>query len=98
MTVTYPYGIAFLGNKLFVGAKNENGDGFTIAENDAKTVKVIKADFITGLSYPWQIVVLGDKLFVTNGGAGTVGEYDAKTGKVINAAFISGLGDPWNLG
>jgi WD40 repeat protein len=97
VAVTYPYGIAFSGNKLFVGAKKEDGDGFTIAEYDAKTVKVIKADFITGLSYPWQIAVLGDKLFVTDGGAGTVGEYDAKTGKVINGAFISGLADPFGI-
>jgi hypothetical protein len=96
-TVTYPYGIAFLGNKLFLGAKNENGDGFTIAEYNATTLKVIKADFITGLSYPWQIAVLGDKLFVVSGGAGTVGEFDAKTGKLINAAFISGLADPFGI-
>jgi hypothetical protein len=80
-TVTYPYGIAVLGNKLFLGAKNENGDGFTIAEYSAKTLKVIKADFITGLSYPWQIAVLGDKLFVTNGGAGHGWQIRRQNGK-----------------
>jgi WD40 repeat protein len=83
--VESPYGIAFLGDKLFVGSSSTG----TIAEYNAKTLKVINASFITGLSGPWQIAVLDDKLFVTNAGLGTIGEYSAKTGKVINAAFIS---------
>jgi hypothetical protein len=49
------------------------------------------ANFITGLGYPYQLAVLGDKLFVTDGGAPAVGEYDARTGAVINATFISGF-------
>jgi WD40 repeat protein len=80
------YGIAFLGDKLFVGSSNG-----TIAEYNVNTLKVVNASFITGLSGPWQIAVLDDKLFVANGGDGTIGEYNTKTGKVINAAFISGI-------
>jgi WD40 repeat protein len=96
VTVTYPYGIAFFDKKLLIAAQNENGDGFTIGEY-TKAGKVIKANFITGLSYPWQIAIVGDKLFVANGGSGTIGEYNAKTGKQINSAFISGLSLPFGL-
>jgi WD40 repeat protein len=96
VTVTYPYGIAFFDRKLLLGAKNKDGDGFTIGEY-TKAGKTLKADFITGLSYPWQIAIIGEKLFVVNAGSGTVGEYDAKTGKAINAAFISGLEFPFGM-
>jgi outer membrane protein assembly factor BamB len=66
----------------------------TIGAYNAKTGKLINASFFTGLTTPWQIAILDDKLFVTNGGTGRVGEYNAKTGKVINAAFISVPSEP----
>jgi WD40 repeat protein len=93
LNVSGPYGIAFLGNTLFVGSY---ADG-TIAKYNAKTLKLIKGSFIKGLDEPYQIALLGDTLFVANGGTGTVGEYDASTGAVINASFVSGLTGPWGV-
>jgi WD40 repeat protein len=90
INVSSPYGIAFLGNTLFVGLL-ESG---TIAEYDAETLELINASFITGLNEPFQIALLGDTLFVANYGNGTVGAYDANSGAVINASFVSGLTHP----
>jgi WD40 repeat protein len=93
LNVTGPFGIAILGNTLFVGSY---ADG-TIAKYDAKTLKLIKNSFIKGLQEPFQIALLGDTLFVANGSNGTVGEYNANTGAPINASFVSGLTGPWGV-
>jgi WD40 repeat protein len=91
VSVTSAYGLAFLPGIVLVGSAEVTG---MIGEYNAKTGETINANFITGLSTPYQIARLGDKLFVTNSTAGTVGKYNAETGVVINASFISGLTDP----
>jgi DNA-binding beta-propeller fold protein YncE len=92
-TYTGAYGLALLGDTLFVGSLDFN----EIGEFDAETLELIKGNFITGLNNPCQIVLVGDTLFVVNNGNGTVGEYDANTGAVINASFISGLSSPFGI-
>jgi hypothetical protein len=37
-------------------------------------------DFITGLSQPWGLALLGNNLLVSNFGSNTISEYDASTG------------------
>lgn len=59
--------------------------------------ELINANFITGLSDPFQIAVSGNALFVTNNLGGTVGKYDTATGGAINAGFITGLVLPYTL-
>jgi WD40 repeat protein len=83
------YGLAFLSEKLFV----VNASSQAIDVYDAKTLKVIHANFITGLT-PHQMAVLGDTLFMARTAINTVGKYNARTGAVINASFISGLSTP----
>jgi hypothetical protein len=87
------FGLAVLGNKLFVV---DVGNG-TVGEYDATTGAAINAAFITGLSFPVVLAVSGNTLFVTDINDGTVGEYDATTGTAINAAFITGLQNPTGL-
>src|SRR5580704_2380898 len=53
--------------------------------------------FITGLTEPIGLAVLGNTLFVANFSNRTVGEYDATTGAAINASFITGLVVPTGL-
>src|SRR5215469_8577530 len=62
-----------------------------VSEYYAKTGAVINANFITGLSGPADLALLGNTLFVVNENSGTVGQYDATTGAAINASFITGL-------
>ena len=68
----------------------------TVGEYDATTGAAISPSFITGLSAPIGLAVLGNTLFVANN-ANTVGEYDAKTGAAINASFITRLTDPFGV-
>jgi WD40 repeat protein len=80
--------------QLYVTQKVVQGDywvGF-VSEYDAKTGKVIAANFITGLELPANLLVSGDNLFVTSwgGATGSVGKYDAETGAAINQNLISG--------
>jgi hypothetical protein len=70
--------------------------GNIVSEYDAKTGAAINPNFIAGLSSPFQIVLLGNTLFVSNL-SGTIGEYDAKTGASISAGFITGLNEPVGL-
>jgi hypothetical protein len=70
--------------------------GNIVSEYDAKTGAAINPNFIAGLSSPFQIVLLGNTLFVSNL-SGTIGEYDAKTGAAINANFVTGLSSPQEL-
>jgi hypothetical protein len=93
LTDPSPYGVAFLSDTMFVTSLSAG----TIDEYNGKTGKLIKASFITGLSFPTQIAVLSNTLYVVNYESGTVGEYDAKTGAVMNATFISGLTAPWGI-
>ena len=46
--------------------------------------------FITGLSTPEEILILGSNIYVTNFGLGTVGKYTT-AGAVVNASLITGL-------
>jgi hypothetical protein len=76
-----------------------SGAAGTVGKYDATTGAVINVNFITRLSDPEGLAVLGIDLFVGNhnfgsGGAGSVGEYDATTGAAINANFITGLTGP----
>jgi hypothetical protein len=87
-----PSGIAFYGDKVLASSMTYG----TISEFDAKTLQPINPNFITGASYPEQIAILGDKLYVASF-LGSVAVYDAKTGAVINAALISGLANPTGL-
>lgn len=71
-------------------ASEGSGTGGKVGEYNATTGATIKANFITGLSAPAGLALLGNDLFVANYGTGTVGEYNASTGKVINANFLKG--------
>jgi DNA-binding beta-propeller fold protein YncE len=62
VSISAPYGVAFLPGIVFVG---DTALGI-IGEYKATTGHVINANFITGLNKPFQIATLGDKLFVTN--------------------------------
>src|SRR5260370_457562 len=91
--LSFPRGLAVLGNTLFVG----NGSNGAVGKYDATTGAAINASFITGLNVPFGLAVLGNTLFVSTEGNNTVGEYDAKTGAAINASFITGLIHPEGL-
>jgi hypothetical protein len=91
------------GGSLFVGSYFHTGNDSIIGKYDAITGAAINASFITVLSFPTQIAVLGNKLFVstvvTEHGTAvyTVGKYDATTGTAINPSFITGLKGPISL-
>jgi hypothetical protein len=76
--------------------QNNPGKIGTVSEYST-TGAVINANFITGLSVPSGLALLGNTLFVTNSGSGTVGKYDATTGGAINAGFITGLNGPTGI-
>jgi hypothetical protein len=62
-----------------------------VGEYDATTGATINANFITGLSNPFQLAVLGKNLFVVNQFNFGVDEYNATTGALIKANFVSGM-------
>src|SRR5271166_5294217 len=59
-----PYGLAVLGDTLFVA---NQGSG-TVGKYNATTGAAINASFITGLNGPFGLAVLGNTLFVANQG------------------------------
>jgi hypothetical protein len=72
-----------------------DGPGYVGAYNSDGTA--INPNFITGLSNPTAIVLLGSDLFVLNNwatpsstGPGSIGEYTT-SGTTVNASLISGL-------
>lgn len=87
-----PFGLASLGNILFVGnaVGGGAGNGFVGAYNTL-TGTPVPGFSLTGLTFPSGIAVSGNNLFVASNTNGTVGEYDATTGAEINADFITGL-------
>jgi WD40 repeat protein len=75
--------------QLYVSSRT-NG---TVSEYNATTGAVINANFITGLTAPEGLLLLGDVLFVANFGSGSggwVGKYDATTGAAISQSFLTG--------
>ena len=68
-----------------------------LATYHANTGAAINLDFITGLSAPEGLTLLGNTLFVTDFANGTVGEYNANTGAAINAKFITRLSAPMGI-
>jgi glucose/arabinose dehydrogenase len=62
-----------------------------VGKFDGATGATINANFITGLSNPFQLAVLGDNLFVVNQFNFGVDEYNATTGALIKANFVSGM-------
>ena len=51
--------------------------------------ETINASFISGLSSPMAIGILGPNLYIANTNAGEIGVYDANTGAVIDASLFS---------
>jgi len=103
-TVGYlPWGVAVLGNDLFVSdiGTNKAGQG-SVAEYDATTGALLNANFITGLSVPEGLTIVGNNLYVVNNANdtmqpntnGSIGEYNATTGAPINASLVTGLTQP----
>jgi hypothetical protein len=86
--------------QLYVG--QHGGD--IVGEYDATTGAAINANLITnaeGLSFPAELALSGNDLFVANlgvssGGGTTVGEYNLTTG-TFNGNFITGLDDHFGL-
>jgi DNA-binding beta-propeller fold protein YncE len=68
-----------------------------VGKYDTASGAAISPSFITGLSEPIGLAVLGNTLFVADVGIGTVGKYDAKTGAAISPSFITGLIGPRGL-
>jgi WD40 repeat protein len=89
------YGLALSSNGLYLFVAGYNSG--TVGEYDATTGAVINANFITGLSYPTGLAVVGNTLYVTSAQVGSASNasllstYNATTGAVINANFITGL-------
>ena len=108
--LNFPEGLAIMGpappfptqSFLFVSESEPDNLG-SVGKYNASTGAMINASFITGLSDPEGLAVLGNTLFVatygdgTPDGGGTVGEYDATTGQLIKAKFIKGLSYPTGL-
>src|SRR5260221_13034286 len=68
-----------------------------VGKYDGTTGAAISPSFITGLSFPRGLAVLGNTLFVSNETDNTVGKYDATTGAAIIPNFITGLSEPLGL-
>lgn len=90
-----PEGVAIASGSLSGTAYIANLNNSTIGKYTTSG-DTIDASFITGLSQPFGIVVVGNNLFETNG-TGTVGEYNAVTGAAENTSFISGLRNPFSI-
>ncbi len=76
-----------------------NPDESSVSKYDADTGALIKADFITGLVGPKNLVYANGAIFITQLGTslfngGFVGKYDAATGAPINPSLVSGLSVP----
>jgi hypothetical protein len=87
------YGLALSGNDLFV-AGYQNG---TVGEYDATTGAVINVSFISGLSDPIGLAILGNTLYVSQdegNNLGVVSTFNATTGVSIDPDFITGLNGP----
>jgi hypothetical protein len=96
--LSFPNGLAVAGNTLFMtiygypGYGGPHGTGTLtglVGEYDATTGAPINANLVTGLSFPHDLAVSGNTLFVTDG-IGTVGAYNATTGAPINANLVTG--------
>lgn len=74
-----------------------NGDPGTgsIAEYTTSGV-LVNPKLISGLTFPGEFVISGDKLFLANGDAGTISEYTT-SGVLVNPSLISGLNFPGAL-
>jgi len=97
-------GLVVSGSTLYVSDYDEGTPGGgSIGTYSATTGVVINSSFITGLSGPEGLKVLGKHLFVANWGepitatSGSVGEYNASTGVVIKANFVTGLYLPFDF-
>jgi hypothetical protein len=84
------FNIAISGYGLFV--VNRSG---TIGEYTT-TGATVNASLISGLSSPFGIAALGNKLFVANEGNGVICEYTT-SGQVVNASLVGGLDFPYNI-
>ena len=82
-----PVGLAFTSGILYVANKS----GF-VGKYRATDGAALNANFITGLSNPEGLALLGRTLFVADFGSNTVGAFDIKTGDAI--WFINGLRGP----
>ena len=88
------FGLAVLGNDLFVA----NFSGSTVSEYNATTGALIKANFITGLSFVQSLTVSSNDVLVSDLVNRTVTAYNASTGAPDpNFTTITGLNQPYGL-
>ena len=87
------YGLEVVGNDLLV-AGYQNG---TVGEYNATTGAVINASFISGLSDPIGLAVVGNTLYVSQDegdNPGVISTFNVTTGASIDPDFITGLNGP----
>jgi outer membrane protein assembly factor BamB len=88
-----PQGLLLDGaGNLFVSSYTGN----RVGKYNASTGAVIDANFLTGFgaATPAQMVLIGNRLLVTNDGSGNSGrvsKFNATTGALVNAFFITGI-------
>jgi hypothetical protein len=97
-----PWGVAVLGNDLFVANPGHyNAGQGSIEEYNATTGALVNAAFVTGLFAPEGITISGNTMYVVNNtsafppeNTGSIGEYNATTGAPINTSLVTGLYAP----
>jgi hypothetical protein len=91
----FPSALAVSSDKLFVAdSGNDLGEG-TIGEYTLAGTPV-NPTLISGLTFPFDIAVSGNDLFVLSSVTGTIGEYTT-TGATVNASLITGLSAPRSI-
>ncbi len=84
-----PFDVLVSGGSLYVSIASNSGS--TVGTYSATTGAPINTSFITGLSTPAGMALLGTVLYVSNEGTGTIRTYDTLTGTLLNASFLSGF-------
>ncbi len=78
------------GGKLYVSNQSFN----KVGEYDPANGAIFNTAFISGLSSPVGLALVGNALYVSNINVKSVGVYNATTGASINSALVAGLNYP----